>query len=752
MPHNEFIFKSKIFLYLIILSLISIHLLAQVNLDEEVLPEDLEVSEPKILPDSPFYFFKDWIRGVRLFFLQNALGKAKLRERFSNERLIELKKTIENNKGEKEIEKALFLYQNEIEKLKNEASQIKKKAKEDPNVESFLDKFIWQQILHQKLLSKLESQVPPKAYEKIRKARERHLENFKEVTLKLEDRNEKIAQKLDKALSTQKGSEFKEFKEIEILKSLKEKTPDPLKEEIQKIEKKRLETLQKYLKELSLKDRKRFGEYVENISGEEKLHLEIIEDLKLTLPPEISDSLLPTRGKIFEKISQKSRAINCPQFIIPGTDFCKEGRIVIDKDPKTGCYLATRCISQIEKTTPELLPGPTYEEKPKEEKPPQVEKSKIKELPPPRRESKEKKPSKPPQAPKSEASECEGKVDKFLKDFCYFQLAQAKKEVGICERIQNELPKNYCYASIAKAIGDLALCEKITSQLIKESCYFEVAEAKQEVSICEKIKNTSKKDSCYRTLAKVKRDPTLCKGDINFVRPCIIEIAKTTKDLNICEAVDQGGKNECYFEVAISKKDLTLCERINENSFTPEFFKGNCYGKITQDPAICEKLEDVEARRWCHNSVAETRKDLTLCDKIDDTWVKTNCYTKVAKREQNPAICEKIGDKLFREACYEDVAQVKEDPSICEKIETIVAPLPTDSGMGEMIVDRGTCYYSVATQKKDPSICERIPTEESRNDCYAELASAKKDITLCGKIKNEKIKNECYERFYSSQL
>ena len=39
--------------------------LEEVNLDESVTPQDLEVSEPKILPDSPFYFFKNLGRRIR---------------------------------------------------------------------------------------------------------------------------------------------------------------------------------------------------------------------------------------------------------------------------------------------------------------------------------------------------------------------------------------------------------------------------------------------------------------------------------------------------------------------------------------------------------------------------------------------------------------------------------------------------------------------------------------------------------------
>ncbi|PIW90581.1 MAG: hypothetical protein COZ92_00300, partial [Candidatus Nealsonbacteria bacterium CG_4_8_14_3_um_filter_40_11] len=57
-----------------------------------VQPEDLGVSSPNILPDSPLYIFKTWARGIQSFFTFDSLAKAKLKEKFANEKLMELKK------------------------------------------------------------------------------------------------------------------------------------------------------------------------------------------------------------------------------------------------------------------------------------------------------------------------------------------------------------------------------------------------------------------------------------------------------------------------------------------------------------------------------------------------------------------------------------------------------------------------------------------------------------------------------------
>ena len=196
----------KIFLIMIVLGLgVTLTVLAQetppeiteaVNLEEDVKAEDLEIGEPSILPDSPFYFLKNLGRNVREFFAFNPITKAQLKERFANEKLIELKKMVEAGKTPEAIKQATENYQQEIEAIKQTVEKIKEKAKENPQIEKFLDKFTKHQVLHQKLLQKLENQVPPEAFEKIQEAREKHLERFGEVMTKLEDRAEKIIEKL----------------------------------------------------------------------------------------------------------------------------------------------------------------------------------------------------------------------------------------------------------------------------------------------------------------------------------------------------------------------------------------------------------------------------------------------------------------------------------------------------------------------------------------------------------------------------
>lgn len=330
-----------------------------INLDEDIQAQDLGISEPKVLPDSPFYFLKNWARGVQNVLTFNPIKKAELRLKIANEKLMEAKKIIQKTENVELIKKATENYQQETEKIKNQVEKIKEKAKENPEVEKFLDKFVDQQTLHQKLLQKLETQVPARAFEKIQEAREAHLETFQGVMLKLEDRREKITEKLDRILEEQKGSQFKEFKNLEVLKNLEEKVvPEEAKEAIKQAEENAIIRLKSNLEEMSPEAQNKFKEYTEKISGEKEKHLEILENLKAKIKEvsptpqtiRLKEKLEEGKTKIFKKIEKRLEKLNCPLWVTPVPGFCKEGRVVMGKD-ENGCPLPPKCVIPGEEST-----------------------------------------------------------------------------------------------------------------------------------------------------------------------------------------------------------------------------------------------------------------------------------------------------------------------------------------------------------------------------------------------------------------
>jgi hypothetical protein len=256
--------------------------------DEKVIAKDLGISEPKVLPDSPFYFLKNWGRAIGLLFAFNPVKKVELRLKIANEKLMEAKKLVEMKKDPKLIERTLDEFQNEIGKISQESGE---------NLKKFSEKLIHQQILHQKILQRLEKQVPPEVYEKIKAQREKHLERFAQVMQKVESK-EKIAERLENELGKIKGSEFKEFKDLEILGEIEEKMPEEVKK---RIEEKKAEIEEKFrekLEKLPDEEKEKFRSYLDQISGDKLEHLEIISNLE---GEEISDKLREALEKAKEK-------------------------------------------------------------------------------------------------------------------------------------------------------------------------------------------------------------------------------------------------------------------------------------------------------------------------------------------------------------------------------------------------------------------------------------------------------------------
>lgn len=249
--------------------------------DEDITAEDLNEAEPKILPDNPFYFAKNFWREIRTIFTFNLVEKAELRLRFANQRLIEAKKLAEETGKEEIFEKTIEKYQKEIEKLKAKVEKFKEKAEDNPKIDKFLDKFTDSTIKHQRLMTRLEKQLSdkPEVLEKIRRNRERVLEHFGEILNQLENKD-KIPERLEKNLEKIEGSKYKNFKNLEVLLELENKVPEQAKEAIRQAQENALKRLHGDLEQMSPEDQEKFKDYLERISGDEVLHLRIMERLR----------------------------------------------------------------------------------------------------------------------------------------------------------------------------------------------------------------------------------------------------------------------------------------------------------------------------------------------------------------------------------------------------------------------------------------------------------------------------------------
>jgi len=338
---------------------------SEINTDQIIQAKDLGIADPTILPNNPLYFFKNLGRAIQDLLTLNTVKKAELKEKISNEKLIEAQKLIEKGVKPGIIEKAISSYQKEMNNVQRAAEKIKGTTATSTPAGKFLDKFIQQQTLHQQILQKMEGQVSTSTMEKIKEAREQHLENFAQVMTKLENK-ENISQRLEKNIEEIQGSQFKNFMNLEVLKNLENKVGTTTKEAIQKVEENVLKKLQGNLEKMSPEDQAKIKDYLDKISGDKEKQMEILQNLKTmmisaTNTPQIlklKEKLEQGQTKILEKIEKKVEKANCPAWTPPIAGFCKKGRIYIPKDPNTGCPLEAKCITPAETDTlKRITPG-----------------------------------------------------------------------------------------------------------------------------------------------------------------------------------------------------------------------------------------------------------------------------------------------------------------------------------------------------------------------------------------------------------
>lgn len=107
---------------------------------EKITANDLGVSDPKILPDSNWYWMKEWWRGVRIFFSLGETSKAQKLLKYSNEKLYEIKVLADKKAKDAVIQKAFEKYIQSIENLKKHLGSMKDKKKVEKIIDAMTQK------------------------------------------------------------------------------------------------------------------------------------------------------------------------------------------------------------------------------------------------------------------------------------------------------------------------------------------------------------------------------------------------------------------------------------------------------------------------------------------------------------------------------------------------------------------------------------------------------------------------------------
>ena len=250
----------------------------KITLDEEFAPEDFGLTGVGILPTSPFYFLKGIRRTVQSAFTFDSAAEVELKIRFSAEKLLETKEVAGAEGADPgDIKYALENFQGELQRVTDRTKDAADGLEEGKAIE-LSKKLMDFTVKCQKSLGKIEKALPPDLFEDIKLAKEKTSETFGGAFDLVKP--EKVTEELVGVLETQKGSEFKDFKNIEVLKEIEEKVPEQAKDAIRLAQEQALVRFQGELEKLQFAKRAVFEDFVREIGGSEARQLEIITDLE----------------------------------------------------------------------------------------------------------------------------------------------------------------------------------------------------------------------------------------------------------------------------------------------------------------------------------------------------------------------------------------------------------------------------------------------------------------------------------------
>lgn len=278
--------------------------------EETITIEDLGISDTGILPTSPFYFFKEWGRGLRSFIAFNPISKAELELKFTNEKAAELKEISETQPENAEaIKKALENYQGSQEKLRERFGELKETS-QNPRVDDLLNKLTNRVIKHEKLFDEIDFKF------KEREGISAEIKNTMSGSENLmgeaskKDDSAKFASRLEKVLLEEKGGDLKHARSVEIIDRFGNKATLETKESLGRLRAEFSERLEDDIDDLLKKEGEdALKEKFDNTPGDFAARSVIIEEIQKRAEERLAQALEKATNHL-ERALQKETDIN----------------------------------------------------------------------------------------------------------------------------------------------------------------------------------------------------------------------------------------------------------------------------------------------------------------------------------------------------------------------------------------------------------------------------------------------------------
>jgi HEPN domain-containing protein len=240
--------------------------------------------EPKLLPTSPFYFLKEWGRGIRMFFTFDPIAKAELELKIANEKAAELAAIVEKEpQNEKAIEKALSNYQKSRERLSKRLESLKETS-QNPNVDRLLSKVIDQELKHIEFFDTLIKRFEGKRTAVIISGYPGRREPIWLNTSFSKDDPEKFIQRVKSALEGLPERELKSLRAVEVIdrlsENLKPEMVAPLVKVREEYSQKLVDEIGKLSEGVGAEIKPQIAETIKSLPGDPVKHLMILEEIE----------------------------------------------------------------------------------------------------------------------------------------------------------------------------------------------------------------------------------------------------------------------------------------------------------------------------------------------------------------------------------------------------------------------------------------------------------------------------------------
>ena len=267
--------------------------------------EDLNVSEPTVLPTNPFYFLKEFGREIQMLITLDPTKKAEIKLKIASEKLLEADKLSGNKEN---LENALSNYTNSLKSLQEYASTLKQDS-ESSNI--FLKKITIQTFNQQKLLDQI-ADKQAESSQKIFESKEKALNSLTNTSLGLGS-SQKVRDAIEEAINSAKTGTNNV---LEVLKRVESIVPEQAKKAIIEVENKIIE---KRLADTNLTEEERdeLDEYLSELKTKSGYKDLISEEYIQKLVAENQD-ILDDLGNISEE--DKAKLLEYGKSVLSGED------------------------------------------------------------------------------------------------------------------------------------------------------------------------------------------------------------------------------------------------------------------------------------------------------------------------------------------------------------------------------------------------------------------------------------------------